>query len=139
MRCHCCGASLPQEAKVCASCGARLVCPHCDTILPWPPYYASGCEYCPHCGTRLANRPEKVSSWNCFTVGCLIVIIAPLALIGTCFLIIAYDSYAPRSQNQRHGIDISAVAILAGTVVLSILAIVAIEKLRKKKKRATQP
>ena len=136
MQCHCCGASLPPEAKVCASCGARLVCPHCETVLPWPPYYASGCEYCPHCGARIFGRTERVSLWNPVTVGCVIMLATPFAVFGACWvvLLISYNTPMPRSSNQQHGLTIPAVAILMGTVVLSILTMVAMEKLRKKKK-----
>jgi len=77
MKCHWCGASIPDGAKVCPHCRARLKrgvirCPYCKEKI------RAGLNLCPYCGYELGRR--RLSTWLVVGVSGAVVAIAALAL-----------------------------------------------------------
>lgn len=48
LTCPSCGKPVPNGAKFCSECGARLVCPKCNAAL------VPGAKFCPQCGNQLS-------------------------------------------------------------------------------------
>ena len=77
MKCHWCGASIPNGAKICPHCRARLKrgvirCPYCKEKI------RAGLNLCPYCGYELGRR--RLSTWLVVGVSGAVVAIAALAL-----------------------------------------------------------
>jgi len=77
MKCHWCGASIPDEAKICPHCRGRLKrevtrCPYCKEKI------RAGLSLCPHCGYELGRR--RVSRWLMVGVSVAVLAIAALAV-----------------------------------------------------------
>ncbi len=77
MKCHWCGASIPDEAKTCPRCRARLKrgvtrCRFCGRSI------RAGLSLCPYCGYELGRR--RVSWWLIVGVSGAVLAIAALAI-----------------------------------------------------------
>ena len=77
MKCHWCGASIPDGAKICPHCRARLKrgvirCPYCKEKI------RAGLNLCPYCGYELGRR--RLSTWLVVGLSGAVVAIAALAL-----------------------------------------------------------
>lgn len=56
MKCILCGTELPETAKYCMECGAKIAhrCPKCDAAIP------ADARYCSNCGTKLTEGTRTV-------------------------------------------------------------------------------